>query len=198
MKTLLLFAHPAFEKSKVNKLMLDGLDQFSNLSIHNLYEAYPDFDIDIEKEQALLEAHDCIIFQFPLFWYSTPSIFKEWQDLVLKHSWAYGSKGHRLEGKLFINIVSLGGPKISYGRNELNKYTLEELLTPLELMSNVCRMIRLPHFGIYGTHVSKTPELMAYKRMYNELLRQLTEDDFELTSALGHKSLNTYLSEQNR
>lgn len=196
MKTLLLFAHPAIQKSNVNKLMLENLDQFSNLTVHNLYESYPDFDIDIKKEQALLEQHDCIIFQFPLFWYSTPALLKEWQDLVLQHAWAYGSKGHTLTGKLFINIVSLGGPQISYGHNEMNEYTVEEILIPLKLMSNVCRMIRLPHFGIYGTHVSNTNQLLAYKRMYNELLRQLTEDDFDLALALKHKDLNTYLLHQ--
>ena len=34
-----------------------------------------------------------IVFQHPFYWYSTPAILKEWQDLVLEHGWAYGAGG---------------------------------------------------------------------------------------------------------
>ena len=37
--------------------------------------------------------HDVVIFQFPLFWYSTPPILKQWQDIVLEYGWAYGEGG---------------------------------------------------------------------------------------------------------
>ena len=58
--------------------------------LHDLYEAYPDFLIDVEAEQALLLEHDVIVFQHPVYWYSSPAILKEWQDLVLEHGFAYG------------------------------------------------------------------------------------------------------------
>ena len=47
----------------------------------DLYAEYPRFEIDVDREQARLLAHDVIVFQNPLFWYSTPAILKEWQDL---------------------------------------------------------------------------------------------------------------------
>ena len=59
----------------------------------DLYAEYPRFDIDIDREQARLVEAGIILFQFPLFWYSTPSIIKVWQDLVLEHGFAYGSEG---------------------------------------------------------------------------------------------------------
>ena len=59
------------------------------VTVHDLYEAYPDFDID--AEQRLLEAHDIVIFQQPFYWYSVPPLIKQWCDLVLEHGWAYGS-----------------------------------------------------------------------------------------------------------
>jgi glutathione-regulated potassium-efflux system ancillary protein KefG len=61
----------------------------------DLYETYPDFAIDIEAEQEkLLTAHDVIALQFPLYWYSTPALLKEWLDLVWLHGFAYGEDGN--------------------------------------------------------------------------------------------------------
>jgi glutathione-regulated potassium-efflux system ancillary protein KefG len=89
MKILVLFAHPAFHKSKANKFFVDELSEVEGVTLHDLYQEYPEFDIDVKREQALLKEHDIIVFQFPLFWYSTPAILKEWQDLVLEHDWAF-------------------------------------------------------------------------------------------------------------
>ena len=51
--------------------------------------------------------HDVVLFQFPLFWYSTPSILKEWQDLVLEHGFAYGAEGDALDGKRMMIAVTV-------------------------------------------------------------------------------------------
>ncbi len=51
MKTLILFAHPSYHKSTVNKVLLTDLDKNEELTIHDLYQEYPDFDIDIDREQ---------------------------------------------------------------------------------------------------------------------------------------------------
>jgi len=82
---LILFAHPALEKSRVNRRLVAAVQGLEGVTFHDLYEAYPDFYIDVKHEQRLLEAHDIIAFQHPLYWYSTPSLLKEWQDLVLEH-----------------------------------------------------------------------------------------------------------------
>ena len=36
------------------------------MTFHDLYEAYPDFDIDVRREQALLLAHDVIVLPAPV------------------------------------------------------------------------------------------------------------------------------------
>jgi glutathione-regulated potassium-efflux system ancillary protein KefG len=79
-----------------------------------LYEAYPRLDIDVEHEQKLLLEHDVIIFQHPFYWYSTPPILKQWQDLVLQHGWAYGSTGTALQGKTFLSAISAGAGEGAY------------------------------------------------------------------------------------
>jgi len=53
------------------------------LTFHDLYEAHPDFDVDVAREQELLLGHDAVLVQHPLYGYSTPPLVKQWEDLVL-------------------------------------------------------------------------------------------------------------------
>ena len=92
-RVLILFAHPALQKSRVNRRLVAAVQNLENVTINDLYEEYPDFSIDVKREQALLESHDIIIFQHPLYWYSCPALLKEWQDLVLEYGFAYGAQG---------------------------------------------------------------------------------------------------------
>ena len=73
-------------------------------------------------------AHDVIVFQHPLFWYSSPSIIKEWEDLVLEYGFAYGAAGTRLRGKLCLTAITTGGPPEAYDRLGYNFFTIRELL----------------------------------------------------------------------
>ena len=84
-RLLILFAHPALHKSRVNQLLLSSVESLSGVTINDLYESYPTFHVNVAREQALLLEHDVIIFQHPFYWYSSPAILKQWQDLVLEY-----------------------------------------------------------------------------------------------------------------
>ena len=79
-KILINFAHPAKTRSKINRALRSVVENLENVTLNDLYAAYPDFLIDVEREQNLCEEHDVIIFQHPFYWYSTPAIVKEWMD----------------------------------------------------------------------------------------------------------------------
>ncbi len=100
-KVLINFAHPARARSKINNALRAAVENLEDVTFNDLYAAYPDFLIDVKREQRLCENHDVIIFQHPFYWYSTPAIMKEWLDLVLEHGWAYGHEGTALQGKIF-------------------------------------------------------------------------------------------------
>ena len=91
-KLIVYYAHPGHKHSHVNKHMARAAARIDGITFVDLYADYPRFDIDVNVEQQRLLDHDVILFQFPLFWYSTPSIVKEWQDLVLEHGFAYGKE----------------------------------------------------------------------------------------------------------
>ncbi|MGD7008629.1 NAD(P)H-dependent oxidoreductase [Metabacillus sp. 84] len=171
MKTLVISSHPNLEASTVNRAWKNRLSQEKDITVHDLYEAYPDFKIDVEKEQELLLKHDRIIFQFPFYWYSSPAILKEWQDVVLTYGWAYGAKGTKLHGKEFAIATSTGGPREAYQAGGYNKYSMNELLKPFEAMANLTGMKILPAFLAQGVR-TMSPEQI--KESADQLAAYLT------------------------
>ena len=95
-KVLVLYAHPSQRRSEVNQPLFKACQAVEGVTAVDLYYEYPTYNINIDREQQRLLDHDVIVFQFPLYWYSTPSILKEWQDLVLEYGFAYGHDGTAL------------------------------------------------------------------------------------------------------
>ncbi len=151
-RVLIEFAHPALERSRVHARLLAHLRSRPGLTLNDLYEHYPDFDIDVPREQALLVDHDVIVFQHPFFWYSTPPLLKQWEDLVLEHGWAYGRSGTALRGKHAMHIITAGGREEAYQHEGYNRFTMRELLAPLEQTAVLCGMTWVPPYVVHGTH----------------------------------------------
>lgn len=139
-RILLQFVHPALERSRVNQALLGAARETGDVTVNDLYELYPQFNIDVAREQSLMEDHDSFVFQFPLYWYSSPSLLKEWFDLVLQYGWAYGQKGRSLVGKRARLAVTTGGSATSYSREGHNRHTMAEILRPLEATMRTCGM----------------------------------------------------------
>lgn len=180
---LILFAHPALEKSRVNRILIQGLDRLDGLTVHDLYEVYPDFDIDVAEEQRLLLDHDVIVLHHPFFWYSGPALLKQWEDLVLEHGWAYGAGGTALVGKKLMTAITTGGRASAYQRDGHNRYTIEELLRPIEQTARLCGMEYLPPFVVHGTHGMTPAETHEHSRDYRRALEALRDGRLDLRAA---------------
>jgi glutathione-regulated potassium-efflux system ancillary protein KefG len=167
---LILFAHPALEKSHVHRRLLRSLPELPGLTLNDLYEHYPDYDVDVRREQELLSAHDTIVFQHPFYWYSVPPLLKQWQDLVLEHGWAYGSKGTALRGKRTVHVISTGGSAAAYQPAADNQFTVRALLAPWEQTARLCGMDFVPPFVIHGTHRLTAAGLEIEANRYREFL----------------------------
>ncbi|WP_159881566.1 NAD(P)H-dependent oxidoreductase [Paenibacillus puerhi] len=147
MKTLVIVSHPNLTSSRINQAWVEALQKHDDLTIHQLYKAYPDETIDIAREQKLLEAHDRIIFQYPLYWYSTPPLLKKWFDVVLQYGWAYGPGGDNMQGKEIGAAISTYGSTASYQPGGANRFTIEEILRPIEALSHFISATYLPPFS---------------------------------------------------
>jgi len=190
---LVLFAHPAFERSRVHRQLVDAVAELSGVTFHDLYEAYPDFDVVVEVEQARLAAHDVVVLQFPLYWYSTPALLKQWLDLVLEHGWAYGKDGDALEGKTLVCAITTGGRAVAYGPEGLNRFTLREFLRPLEQTARLCGMRFLAPLVLHGTLGVSDEAIAAHAEVYGRLLRALHEGTLDLGGAARAERLDLEL-----
>lgn len=170
-RVLINFAHPSYETSRGNRALIERVKTLSGITVNDLYEAYPDAVIDVDREQRLMTEHDVIIFQHPFFWYSSPALLKEWLDLVLTHGWAYGSEGKALSGKRWMQAITTGGGKTSYGDGSLNRYSIDEFLRPFEATAHLCSMDWLPPRVFYGALTMSDEELDAAADDYADALQ---------------------------
>jgi glutathione-regulated potassium-efflux system ancillary protein KefG len=193
MKVLVLFAHPALERSRVNRALVRVARDCPGVTVNDLYEEYPDLLIDVRREQQLLLEHDVCVFQHPFYWYSTPAILKEWQDLVLEHNWAYGRDGHALAGKVTFNLLTAGGPEGAYRAGGYNRFTIRQLLAPYEATASLCQMKYLAPFVVHGTLRMSPTEIDPHARDYRRLLEALTHDRLDLEGAASAVRLNADL-----
>jgi glutathione-regulated potassium-efflux system ancillary protein KefG len=194
-KILILFAHPRLEKSRINRALLHSIPQQPDITVHDLYELYPDFNVDVEKEKSLLLQHDIIIWHHPFYWYSSPPLLKQWLDMVLEYGWAYGRGGTALKDKLVFNTITTGGAREAYSREGHNYFTIRELLTPFEQTARLCKMIYLPPFAVQGTHQLNDQQIQTCSEQYTHLLQKLINGDFDLDKILSHQFINDAFNE---
>ena len=179
-KLIVYYAHPGHKHSHVNRHMAKAAEAIEGITFVDLYRDYPRFDIDVNVEQQRLLDHDVILFQFPLFWYSTPSIIKEWEDLVLEHGFAYGAGGDKLTGKRMMLAISAAGPEDAYCAGGYQNFPLREFLRPLEQTARLCNMHFPPPYVLYGS--LKAPSdgaLELHVEGYRQLLEAIRDNRYD-------------------
>jgi len=174
-RVLILFAHPALEKSRVNRQLFQAVQGLVSVTVHDLYQAYPTFHINIRTEQQLLLDHDVVVFQHPFYWYSSPALLKEWQDTVLEYGFAYGHQGTALHGKKFLSAITTGGGEQAYGRGGHNHFTIREFLVTFEQTARLCGMEYLPPFVVQGVHQLTQAQIADHADHYRETILALRD-----------------------
>lgn len=172
MKTLVNVIHPNLENTSiVNKRWVDELRKYPDkFEVRNLYELYPDGKIDVQHEQTLLESYDKIVFQFPVYWLSSPPLFKKWIDEVLAYGWAYGSdSNYKLAGKKIALALTTSADEKTYSDQGAFKYTLKEFTRPFEITFDWIKADYKPFFAFFGApHAADAATLDKIKQNAKE------------------------------
>jgi putative NADPH-quinone reductase len=193
-RILVLFAHPRTDRSEVNVVLAEAARDVEGVTFVDLYAEYPTFEIDVEREQERLLAHDVIVFQHPVYWYSCPALLKEWQDLVLEHGFAYGAEGRALEGKVLLNAVTCGARREVYSRGGGYSYELKDFFAPFEQTAVLCRMRYLPPFALFAAgHAADESRLQEHVVEYERLLKAMIAGRLDLDRAERGATLSDHL-----
>jgi glutathione-regulated potassium-efflux system ancillary protein KefG len=180
-KVIHYYAHPGQRFSLANRAMLRAARSVEGITQVDLYEEYPRHDINIDREQARLLDHQVIVFQFPLFWYSSPSLVKEWIDLVLEHGFAYGEEGDKLAGKSLMLAVTAAGPEAAYSPEGYQHFPLRTFLTPFE---QTARLSKMRFLAPYVLHASLKSDPAQHADGFATLLGALRDELYDLDRAV--------------
>lgn len=194
-EVLILFAHPAFQKSRANQKMVDAIQGLDHVTFRDLYELYPDFNIQVAQEQQLLIDHDVVVFHHPFYWYSSPALLKEWQDLVLEHGFAYGQGGTALKDKWLLSAITTGGGVEAYRHEGYNHFTIPELLQPYEQTAWLCKMLYLPPFVVHGVQKLSDAEIEQAAQTYRDVIVGLRDGTCTSEQWQGKVYLNDVVTE---
>lgn len=170
MNILIQFVHPHPRHSRVNRRLLEAVADLDGVAVNDLFELYPDFYIDVVREQELLLTADLVVFQHPFYWYSAPAMLKQWLDVVFSYGFAFGSEGRALHGKRLLSAVSTGHGAEAYRADGYDRFTMRELLRPFEQTAFHCGMTYEKPFVVHGARRMSDDELQRHGEAYRRLL----------------------------
>lgn len=166
-----LVFHPQLEHSTVDRALSETIRDIPGVEVHDVYQLYPDSQIDVAAEQEFLARHQHLIFQFPMYWYSMPPLMRAWEDAVFTHGWAYGSTGHALAGKTYRVAVSIGVRQEKYAESGEYHVTAETLLKPLETLQYNMGMEWQEPFIVFGGSSLSAEQLQEKQHEYAQLVK---------------------------
>ena len=176
-------AHPTWRESRVNRPLMQAAQALPRVQVQDLYSSYPDYAIDVAREQAALARARLVVLLHPIQWYSMPALQKLWLDDVLSYGWAYGQDGRALQGKDLWLVATTGGPEASYHPQGYNRYFFEAFLPPYEQSAVLCGMRFLPPMVLHGAHRVSKEAVAEHLAVFSQRLQSYPDwpelDDLE-------------------
>lgn len=169
-KTLVIYTHPDELNSHTSSQLAATADRFQDVVVRRLYDLYPRFNIDRVTEQQALSNADHVVLLFPVYWYSSPALLKEWIDIVLEHGWAFGTGGTALADKTLQLAVTTGSKVGDYRADGRHQFTLEEFLRPFEQTARLCHMTWREVFWVPATHGLPADVLQNHVQEFQHIL----------------------------
>jgi glutathione-regulated potassium-efflux system ancillary protein KefG len=163
-RTVILLAHPAYDRSVANRALAEAVKDLPGVTVIDLYAA--PFTVDTYK-QPVSEAAS-IVFQFPFHWLSAPSQLKKWCDEI------FGSLTDAVKGKKLLVATTTGSEYEAYRSGGRNLFTVDELLRPYQALAHHAGMVWQTPFAVYGASLPTAPvSIEAGAASYRKLIQAL-------------------------
>jgi len=131
-KVIVLLAHPDMAKSHMNAALAKAAAEVEGVQVINIY----DHPVSPDVYREAIGRATAIVYEFPLYWMSSPHLLKQWTDEVFM---VFTGEG-LIEGKEFMVVATTGSEEAAYQHDGRNKYTMEEYLRPFEGQANHAKM----------------------------------------------------------
>lgn len=174
-RLLVLYAHSAPHLSRVNRRLADAARLVDGVYLHDLYEAYPDFYIDVAREHALVAQAEVLVFLHPIQWYGMPALLKEWVDVVLHEGWAYGGEGTAARGKGYWMVATTGGAADEFAAGARHGRPFADYLAPFQQTAALCGMEWIAPHILHGAHDVDIGAVEAHVAAFSARLQHLAD-----------------------
>ncbi len=162
-KILIVSGHTDLNNSFANKTILEETKKLlPEAEFAYLDKLYPDFRIDAKAEQERLLRADIIVLQYPLFWYSAPSLLHCWMEQTFTHGFSHGKTGDKLKGKQLVLSFTFGASASMYSHDGPMGYNIDEFLPCFKATCRLCQMEFAGYVYTGGVSYANltTPELI--------------------------------------
>ncbi|MFR1136612.1 MAG: NAD(P)H-dependent oxidoreductase [Bacteroides xylanisolvens] len=122
-KVVILLAHPNIKESQANKALVDAVSDMEGVAVFNLYELSQEIAFNIDEWSKIISDASAVIYQFPFYWMSAPSLLKKWQDEIF----TFLSKTPAVAGKPLTVVTTTGSEYEAYRSGGRNRFTTDEL-----------------------------------------------------------------------
>jgi glutathione-regulated potassium-efflux system ancillary protein KefF len=172
-------AHPYPDHSRANRALGQAIAGMAGVAVRELYRLYPDFSIDVEAEQRALEAASVVVWQHPLYWYTTPALLKLWFEKVLTVGWAFGPGGDVLRGKRCLWVVTTGGDELDYTPAGVHQHVFDTFASVVRQTAQFCGMIWLEPLVVQGAPRLDDAALDGFGARYRAYLAALHAEEID-------------------
>ncbi|MDR1331166.1 MAG: NAD(P)H-dependent oxidoreductase [Tannerella sp.] len=163
-RTVILLAHPAFDRSVANRALVEAVKGLAGVTVIDMYAA----PFTQETYRQPLDEASTVVFQFPFHWLSAPSQLKKWCDELFMTD--------LVKGKKLLVATTTGSEYEAYRSGGRNLFTVDELLRPYQALAHHSGMVWQTPFAVYGmTLPTAAQSLKAGAAAYRELILSLTK-----------------------
>ena len=122
-KVVILLAHPNIKESQANKALVDAVSDMEGVAVFNLYELSQEIVFNIDEWSKIISDASAVIYQFPFYWMSAPSLLKKWQDEVF----TFLSKTPAVAGNPLTVVTTTGSEYEAYRSGLLRPYQVNAI-----------------------------------------------------------------------
>jgi glutathione-regulated potassium-efflux system ancillary protein KefG len=145
-KVVILLAHPKMDESQGNKALVDSVADMEDVAVYNLYAMQEEQVLDVEEWNKVISHANAVVYQFPFYWLSAPSLLKKWQDEVFIAL----ANTPTVAGKPLLVATTTGSDADAYRSGGRNRFTVDELLRPYQGSAIHSGMVWQTPIVVYG------------------------------------------------
>lgn len=177
-QVVVLLTHPNIKESRANKALMDAISDMGEVAIYNLYEMRVEDAFNAEIWSTIISHASALVFQFPFYWMSAPSLLKRWLDEVF----TYLAKTLAVAGKTLMVVTTAGSEHDAYRSGGRNRFTVDELLRPYQASAVHAGMVWQTPLIVYGMGTSEASKNIAegincYKQRIEALVKKDISSD---------------------